>query len=214
MLWYVTEASCDHQRNLKIIRAVFAVKWSRTEDWDYIEWAVLPGRCSTLWGSPSPARISLVLLPQQSLPCLSWRAGWSYTGCLASGCLRIFATFLLQKHTAHVGGCTSGRFFSSHVLDMTRAETNNDKYYNKTLEKQVSVSYFYAGGKNICVCVCVSRKAKELSRSVPWEELILNKTFCMKNLVISITARRLAQLWVCGQCWNCSLDGPSVCLAE
>lgn len=188
-VYTVTEASCDYQRNLKIIQAVFVVKWSRAEKWDYIEWAVLPGRCSTLWGSPSPARISLMLLPQQSLPCLSWRAGWSYTGCLASGCLHIFATFLLQKHTVHVGGCRSPRSYgwylrmwyiswrrktsvlykySSYELDMTRA----DKYYKKTSEKQVSVSYFYAGGKNICVrvhvCACVSpgkqRRFPEASR--------------------------------------------------
>lgn len=163
----VTEASCDYQRDLKIIRAAPAVTWSRTENWDYIERAALPGRCSTLWGSPSPARISPVLLPQQSLPRLSWRAGWSYTGCLASGCLHISATFLLQKHTAHVGGWYLRMWYisrrrktsvlhkySSHELDVTRAATNNDKYYKKTSEKQVSVSYFYAGGKNICVCVC------------------------------------------------------------
>lgn len=67
-----------------------------------IEWAMLPGQCSTLWGSLSPARIFLVLLPQRSLQCLSWKAGWSYTGCLASGCRHIFAKCLLEKHTAHV----------------------------------------------------------------------------------------------------------------
>lgn len=86
----------ENKRIIVCCKRFNEVKW--------IERAMLPGQCSTLWGSPSPARIFLVLLPQQSLQCLSWKAGWSYTGCLASGCQHIFAKCLLEKHTAHVVG--------------------------------------------------------------------------------------------------------------
>lgn len=63
------------------------------------------------------------------------------------------------------------------------------------------------------ICVCVFRKAYKIPRGVSWNELILYKTLCMKNLIIFIQPQVTLPncgCRVCGHCWNCSVDGSVV----